>query len=455
MPARLIESLATTGPLADLFSDDSLLQAMLDFEAALARAEARAGIVPQAAADAIQSAAKAAHFDSAALARETLRAGTPGIPLAKALTNQVRATDPGAARFVHWGATSQDVADTALILLLKRSQAILAADLSRLEAALRRLSEQHPHTAMLGRTLLQAAPPVTFGLKAAGWLGAVRRSRTRLEAAFGEALVLQFGGSSGTLAALGQQGVAVGHALAQELGLGFPDAPWHTHRDRLAALVAACGVLTGSLGKMARDISLLMQGEVAEVAEPGGEGRGGSSTMPHKRNPIASSVTLAAAHRVPGLVAAFLSGMVQEHERGVGGWQAEWPTVAAVIQGTGLAIASMAEAAEGLTVSPDRMREDIDATRGAVFAERATMLLGATLGRDAAHKLLEEATRRSAAEGRRLAEVLGEMREVTQVLDRDALADLESPEGYLGVAEVLRQRLLSPPDRPGRPGKKD
>ena len=368
-----------------------------------------------------------------------------GIPLAKALTARVRSADAEAARFVHWGATSQDVADTGLILLLKRAQPILAADLSRLEKKLAALSEKHRETVMLGRTLLQAAPPVTFGLKAAGWLGAIRRSRARVDAAFGEALVLQFGGASGTLAALDGKGIAVGRAMAEDLGLGFPDAPWHTQRDRLGALVAACGVLTGSLGKMARDISLLMQGEVAEASEPAGDGRGGSSTMPQKRNPIASSLALAAANRVPGLVAAFLAGMVQEHERGVGGWQAEWPTVAEVIQSTGAAAASMAEAAEGLDVHAARMRENIEATHGAIFAERAMMLLGASLGRDAAHKLVEEAARKSAAEERRLTEVLSEMPEVARALDRKTLEELERPENYLGVAEALRKRLLGGP----------
>jgi 3-carboxy-cis,cis-muconate cycloisomerase len=443
VPARLIDGLATTGPLADLFSDDSLLQAMLEFEVALARAEARLGIVPASAAEAIQATAKAGNFDAAALVRDTLRGGTPGIPVSKALTAKVHAANAEAARYVHWGATSQDVADTGLILVLKRAQVIFAADLSRLEAALLRLSDQHARTVMLGRTLLQAAPPVTFGLKAAGWLAAIRRSRARIEAAFAEALILQFGGASGTLAALGDKGLEIGRAIAEELGLGFPDAPWHAHRDRLAALIVACGVLTGTLGKMARDISLLMQGEVGDVAEPTGEGRGGSSTMPQKRNPIASAVTLAAANRVPGLVAAFLSGMVQEHERGVGGWQAEWPTVAGVIQSTGLAIASMAEAAEGLEVNTARMRANIEATRGGVFAEKATMLLGAALGRDAAHKIVGEAARRSEAEGRSLADVLAEIPEVARALDSKALRDLETPEKYLGVTEELRKRLLA------------
>jgi 3-carboxy-cis,cis-muconate cycloisomerase len=443
MSARLIDSLSSTGPLAELFSDESVLQAMLDFEAALAGAEARSGIVPKAAADAIGSVAKAGNFDAAAITRETLRAGTAGIPLVKALTAKVRAKSAEAARFVHWGATSQDVADTALILLLKRSQPLLAADLARLETALERLCDQHAQTVMLGRTLLQAAPPVTFGLKAAGWLAAIRRSRARLETAYAEALVLQFGGASGTLAALGDQGLDVGRAMAEDLAIRFPDAPWHTHRDRLGALVAACGVLTGSLGKMARDISLLMQTEVAEVAEPAGDGRGGSSTMPQKRNPIASSVTLAAANRVPGLVAAFLSGMVQEHERGVGGWQAEWPVVAAVVESAGVAAASMAEAAEGLEVREKQMRANIGATRGAVFAERAMMLLAAALGRDAAHTLVEKAAKQSAAEGRHLAEALAEIPEVTKILDAQALRDLEIPQAYLGVTEELRKRLRS------------
>ncbi len=445
MPARLIDSLATTGPLADLFSDDSVLQAMLDFETALARAEAGLGIIPASAAAAIEKAAQTftkEKVDFAKLAEDSRLAVTPSIPFVKLLTERVRGVNVAAAGFVHWGATSQDVADTALVLLLMRARELFARDLAALEAALRELSEQHARSVMLGRTVLQAAPPVTFGLAAAGWLGAIRRSRARLEAAFAEALVLQFGGASGTLAALGSQGMAVAEAMARELGLKLPDAPWHAQRDRLAAVVAACGVLTGCLGKMARDISLLMQTEIAEVAEPGGEGRGGSSTMPQKRNPALCVVTLAAANRVPGLVASFLSSMVQEHERAAGGWQAEWPTVAAVIQSTGVAAASMAQASAGLSVDTTRMRANIAATNGAVFSERAMMLLGASLGRDAAYKLLAEAVRKSAEQKRKLGDVLSEMPQVTKVIDKKALANLDEPAGYLGMAETFRARLL-------------
>jgi 3-carboxy-cis,cis-muconate cycloisomerase len=443
MAMRLIESLATTAPLAEIFSDRSILQAMLDFEVALARSEARFKIVPRSAADAIAAAAKVEEFDAAVLAEAVSRAGTAAIPLVKMLTEHVRSVDPAAAGFVHWGATSQDVADTAVVLLLKRAQSILDSDIRRLEDALQGLATDHDATVMLGRTLLQPAPPTTFGLKAAGWLSAISRSHKRLDDTFAEVLVVQFGGASGTLASLGKHGIAIGRALADELDVGFPDAPWHAHRDRLAELLCACGVLTGSLGKMARDISLLMQGEVSEAAEPGGVGRGGSSTMPHKRNPIGCALTLAAAVRVPGLVASFLSAMVQEHERAVGGWQAEWPTVSGIVQATGLAIASMAEVAEGLTVDAARMRANIEATRGVIFAERAMMLLGETIGRDAAHKLLEDATRQSIKQQRHLADVLAEMPEVVRHLDSAILRELEVPERYLGVADEFRIRLLA------------
>jgi len=444
MAGRLIESLATTDALAELFSDTSVLQAMLDFEVGLARAQAKVGLVPRAAADSIAAVAKPELFDAAKLAKDALLAGALPIPLVKVLTESVRAKDSAAAGFVHWGATSQDVADTALILLLKRARPLLESDLARLENNLRRLAETHANTVMLGRTLLQAAPPTTFGLKAAGWLGSIRRCRVRLTSAFDESLMVQLGGATGTLASLGEHGTAVGRELAKELQLGFPDASWHTHRDRLAALVCACGVLTGAIGKIARDISLLMQTEVGEVAEPSGPGRGGSSTMPHKRNPSGCVVVLAAANRVPGLVASFLSGMVQEHERAVGTWQAEWPTIATLIQATGVAAASMGEVMEGLSVDEARMRANIDATHGVIFAERAMMLLGEKLGRDVAHRLLDQATRQSVTQGRHLVEVLSEVPEVTRHLDHATLQKLERPEEYLGSADAFRKRLLNP-----------
>jgi 3-carboxy-cis,cis-muconate cycloisomerase len=448
MSGRLIESLATTPALATLFSDESVLRAMLEFETALAFAEARCGVIPTQAAQAISDVARLGNFDITALAEATFRAGTPAIPVVKMLTAEVRKADAQAARFVHWGATSQDVADTAMSLLLKRAEPILSADLLRLEAGLAGLAERHKGSVMLGRTLLQPAPPVTFGLKVAGWLASVRRGRWRLQKGFHAASVLQFGGASGTLASLGDRGIPVAKALSTGLGFGYlPAAPWHSQRDRLATLICSCGVLTGSLGKMARDISLLMQDEVGEASEPGGEGRGGSSTMPNKRNPTACALALAAAHRLPGLVASFLSAMVQEHERGVGGWQAEWPIIAAVVQSTGVAISSMAEVSEGLVVHPQKMLLNIENTNGAIFAERAMMVLGTQLGRDVAHKILESAAKKSAEEGRNLSAVLAEIPEVTTYLGPAELKQLETPAQYLGSADAFREALLAESDR--------
>jgi 3-carboxy-cis,cis-muconate cycloisomerase len=316
LAARLIESLAATERLAELFLDISTLQAMLDFEVALARAETRAAIVPKSAADRIAAAAHASEFDMDALSRGRLRAGTPGIPVVKGSTEKVGATGPEAAGWVHWAATSQDVADTALVLLLKRAETIISDDLGRLEKALVMLSEQHKTTVTPGRTLMQAAPPVAFGLKVAGWQGAVSRTRKHLESASDEALVLQFGGASAALASLGDKGTAVPLALAEELGLRCPKAPWHAHRDRLANLICCCGVLTGTLGKMARDISLLMQSE---------GGRSGRTRWRRQRRVFryaaqtksVCALTLAAAERVPALVSSLLTALVQEHERAV------------------------------------------------------------------------------------------------------------------------------------------
>lgn len=447
MPLRLIESLTTTESLAEAFSDISVLQAMLDFEVALARAEAELKIIPRSAAKTIAKVARAENFDVAALARETLRAGTPGIPAVKALRRKVQHSDATSADFVHWGATSQDVSDSALVLVLRKCGAILDADLNRLEAALQELIAQHKDTVMLGRTLLQPAPPITLGLKAAGWLGAVRRGHARMGSASSDALVLELGGASGTLAALGKRGIEVGERVAKKLNLRYPDAPWHTHRDRLAALVCACGILTGSIGKIARDMSLLMQAEIGEISEPGGSGRGGSSTMPQKRNPIASSIALAAANRVPGLVASFLMQMVQEHERAVGGLQAEWITMAGVMQSTGLAIASMAEAAEGLTVNRKRMEENLESTRGTVFAEKAAMLLSREVGRERAHQMLEQATDPQQQRDRTLSEILAQQPEIQGHISPKALNRLEDPQDYLGVARQFSDRLCGPSKR--------
>jgi 3-carboxy-cis,cis-muconate cycloisomerase len=445
MSVRLRDSLATTEAFDALFSDVSVLQAMLNFEAALARAEARAGVIPETAADVITKVACAENFDVKVigLSAAGLRAGTLAIPFVKMLTELVRTVDTAAAGYVHWGATSQDVTDTALVLLLSRAAGLLAEDHTRLATALCKTSDEHAGTVMLARTLLQPAPPTTFGLKIAGWFSAIDRSWTQLEAQFEEIRTVQFGGASGTLASLGSKGVEVAELLAAELELSNPPAPWHTQRDGLASLICALGVYVGSLGKMARDVELLMQFEVAEAFEPGGNGRGGSSTMPHKRNPTACAITLACANRLPGLVSSFLSGMPQEHERAAGGWHAEWATITDAVEATSLALASMVEVAEGLSVDPNRMRENIAATKGLIFAERAMMLLGAKIGRDKAHKLMNEAAQRAGQSGRKLVDVIAEMPDVRTALSADEIASIDKPEEYLGSAEEFRKRIMS------------
>jgi 3-carboxy-cis,cis-muconate cycloisomerase len=438
MTSRLLDTLGTTDAFADVFSDRSVLAAMLQFEVALARAESRLGVIPVQAADAIAAAADRDLFDAGAIAAGARASGTVAIGFVEALTRRVRELDPASAGFVHWGATSQDVTDTALVLCLGQTRPLLERHHGKLVKALRSLSDDHAGSVMLGRTLLQPAPPITFGLKVAGWYAACARGWTRVQAAFDDALVLQFGGASGTLAALGDRGLDVATELGRELGLRVPDAPWHAHRDRLAALLAACAVYVGTVGKIATDIALLMQAEAAEAAEPGG----GSSTMPQKQNPAGCAIAIAAATRVPGLLASFLGGMPQQHERGVGGGHAEAPTVAALVQATGAALAALQEVAENLRVDAPRMRANIATMRGLVFAERAMMLLARSVGRDTAHGLVRTASASAAASGIGLADALAAIPQAAQVLTSSELATLEDPEKYLGAAEQLRRQLL-------------
>jgi 3-carboxy-cis,cis-muconate cycloisomerase len=335
--------------------------------------------------------------------------------------------DRESAGFVHLGATSQDVIDTALVLLLRRARAMIERHHERIVSELRRLSNEHRATVMLARTMLQPAPPITFGYKAAAWCALCERSWRRVATRIDETLVLQFGGSSGTLAAYGDAGLALAAELAKQLDLPLPPAPWHAYRDGLAAMVAACGIYAGATAKIARDISLLMQPEIGELSESGGA----SSAMPNKRNPAGSALVIAAAMRVPGLVGSFLSGMVQENERAAGGWQAEWVTVSQVIQATGTASSTLAQVIEGLSVDTARMRSNIEATHGSVFAEKAAMMLAKTLGRSKAQAMV--------------AEVIGKdnLRDgLAALLSPDEIANIDCPEDYLGSAEIFRRRLL-------------
>jgi 3-carboxy-cis,cis-muconate cycloisomerase len=440
MTARLAESLVTTEALAEIFSDRSVLGAMLQFEVALARAQARLGLIPTSAADAIARAGMVDAFDTGAIAQAGRHSATIAIPFVDALVARVTVVDRAAAVFVHWGATSQDLMDTTLVLCLGRALPLIQTDHLRLLNALRALSDQHANTVMLGRTLLQPAVPITFGLKAATWFAGAARAGAQMRAAAAQTMMVQCGGAAGTLAPLGAAGPMVAAELARELQLADPGAPWHTCRDRLASYVAACGVYCGTLGKIARDVTLLMQFEVGEVSEAGG----GSSTMPHKRNPAAAAAALGAVARVPGLVATFLGAMGQEHERGAGTWNTECVTLVDVVQATGAALASIAASVESLGVDHARMRANIAATRDAVFAERAMMLLAPALGRDAARALIADALAAAQRGDQTFAHALAAHHAARDVLPRD-LVRFAAPEDYLGSAEHFRRKLLNEP----------
>jgi 3-carboxy-cis,cis-muconate cycloisomerase len=422
--------------------DLACLQNMLDFEAALARAEAAAGVIPASAVGPIAKACKAGSFDLAGLAEAATRSGNLAIPLVKALTSEVAKADADAARYVHWGATSQDVIDTATMLTLRAAIDALLPDLDRAVAGFAKLAKQHRGTAMVARSWLQHALPMPFGLKLAEYAAALHRSRARLKRLRAEGLALQFGGAAGTLAALGDKGLVVAEKLAAELKLPLPDAPWHTHRDRIADAASVFAILTGSCGKIARDVSLMMQTDVAEAFEPSGEGRGGSSTMPHKRNPVSAATALAAATMAPNLAATIFAAQVQDHERSAGPWHAEWPTLPTLQLVTSGALAAIVDLAEGLEVDAARMRVNLDATHGLIMAEAVTFALAETIGKSDAHHLIEAAVKKAVAGKQHLRDVLTSDPKVTAHLSADKLAKLFDPMAYQGVSQALIDRLL-------------
>ena len=415
---------------------------MLDFEAALARAEAATGVIPRGAVEPIAKACKAETFDVAGLAEAATRSGNLAIPLVKALTAQVARTNAEAARYVHWGATSQDVIDTAAMLSLRAGIDVLLADLDRAIQGFAALAQKHRHTATVARTWLQHALPMPFGLKLAEYAAALHRSKLRLKRLREETLALQFGGAAGTLAALGDKGLAVSEALAHELKLPLPEAPWHTHRDRFAEAASVLAIITGSCGKIARDISLMMQTDVGEAFEPSGEGRGGSSTMPHKRNPVAAASALAAATMAPNLAATIFAAQVQDHERSAGPWHAEWPTLPALMLVTSGALDAIVDLAEGREVDTARMRQNLDATHGLIMAEAVSFALAEKIGKADAHQVVEAASKKAVADKKHLRDVLTSDSKVTAQLDANKLAGLFEPMAYQGASQALIDRLL-------------
>nr|WP_256674651.1 3-carboxy-cis,cis-muconate cycloisomerase [Pseudomonas sp. ALS1131] len=440
---QLFDAYFTAPAMRAIFCDAGRVQGMLDFEAALARAEARVGLIPTEAVAPIEAACKAELYDYPALAQAIATAGNSAIPLVKALGKRIAATAPEAERYVHLGATSQDAMDSGLVLQLRAAIGLLESDLAKLAAALAAQAERHIDTPLAGRTWLQQATPVTLGMKLAGVLGAVTRHRQRLSELKPRLLSLQFGGASGSLAALGEAGWSVSGALAQELELTLPEQPWHTQRDRLVEFASLLGMIAGSLGKLGRDLSLLMQTEAGEVFEPSAPGKGGSSTMPHKRNPVSAAVLIGAATRAPGLVATMFSAMPQEHERSLGLWHAEWDTLPELCCLVSGALQQALLVVPGLEVDAARMRANLELTQGLVLAEAVSIALAQKIGRDAAHHLIEQCCKQAVREGAHLRSVLGANAEVSAQLSADELDRLLDAAHYLGQARRWVERAVA------------
>ena len=429
-----------TAEMRALFSDATELQLMLDVESALARAEAKLGLVPQQVAEAITKAARVENLRIERIAEGTRETGVP-VP---ALVSELgRAAGEEAARYIHLGATTQDILDTALVLQMRRALKYLRRDLVALARTLARSASEYRDTPMAGRTHLQHAVPITFGLKCAVWASPLAAHVERLDQAARRGQVVQFGGAAGTLAALGANGVAVAEALAHELGLGVPDLPWHVVRGPVAEIVALLGLVCGSLSKFALDVSLLMQTEVAEVFEPHAPGRGGSSTMPQKRNPVAAEYIIAAARGVHSLVPLMLTAMTQDHERATGPWQSE---ALALKQCFVLCAGAMAHAlaiAGGMTVDTARMRRNLELGGGLIMAEAVSTGLAPVMGRAAAHHALQRVSDRAIAEGKTLAQALRDDAEVRAHLSDEQIDRLTDPAAYLGSAGAFVDRVVA------------
>ncbi|HLZ25256.1 MAG TPA: 3-carboxy-cis,cis-muconate cycloisomerase [Ktedonobacterales bacterium] len=425
--------------MAEIWSGAAFVRAMLAFEAALARAEAAAHVIPPDAAAAISAACSVASFDAPAIFHEAAIAGTPAIPLVRLLTERV-AGEHGA--YVHWGATSQDVVDTALVLQMRAGLDGLVQRLIDIGTVCASLAERHRRTLMAGRTLLQQALPIPFGLKAARWLALSTRQARHLAELRARISVVQFGGAAGTLAALGPDGTRVTELIAAELGLAVPDLPWHTERDRVAEVAAGVGVLAGAMAKIAGDLVLLAQTEIGEVAEARVPGKGGSSSLPQKHNPVDAVMALAAARLAIGGVPVMLVSMIQEHERAAGGWQTEWEALPSLFCFTSGAVERVHAALAGLDVDAERMRANLDISGGLIMAESLTMALAAHVGKPQAQQIAREAVARATSTSVTLQQAALDDERVRTILAPDALARVLDPAAYLGSSDVFIDRAL-------------
>ncbi|CAM4378798.1 3-carboxy-cis,cis-muconate cycloisomerase [Acinetobacter pragensis] len=433
--SHLYASLFYQADVTEIFSDYALLKYMIQAEVALAQAQAHVGIIPESAAEIIVSVAntqgiQAIDFDSLAIAAGL--AGNIAIPFVKQFTAAVKTVDEEASRYVHWGATSQDILDTACILQAQDALKVVELQLQFAYSTSLELAEKYRVEVMIGRTWLQQALPITFGHKAARWASSFKRDLDRLEQLKARVLTAQLGGAVGSLASLLDQGSQVVELYAAELNLNVPACTWHGERDRIVEIASFLAMATGNTGKMARDWSLMMQTEVAEVFEPTAKGRGGSSTMPHKRNPVAAASILAAANRVPALMSSVYQSMVQEHERSLGSWHAEWLALPEIFQLCAGALERTVEVLQGLEINSVNMQRNIECTNGLIMAEAVMMALAPKIGRLNAHHLVEQACKQAVAEKCHLKDAVSQIAEVQQYFDAAELQQIFKPESYLG-----------------------
>jgi 3-carboxy-cis,cis-muconate cycloisomerase len=429
------ELLYVPEPLLAAVGDRAWLEAMLEAEKALATAESKAGVIPPESAARIAEQCRAELYDPEGLAREAGRAaGNPAEALVRALRERVGGE---AARHVHWGATSQDVMDTASMLVARRALDLVMAEIDRAAAGIAALAETHRSTPMVARTLLQQAVPTTFGCKAAGWLVSVLDARRRLREVRADRLAAELGGAGGTLAVLGERGPEVLRLYAAELGLPEPVVPWHTNRTRIAELAGALDTAAGVMAKIGLDLALLAQTEVGEVREGSG---GGSSTLPQKRNPVRSTLARACASLVSGYASTLARAVVQEHERAAGAWHAEWPALSGALAYAGGAAAAVADAVEGLEVDGERMRRNLELTEGLILAERVSFALAAADGSGPAHDVVRDVALRASASGRTFEDELRADGRVA--LTSEELSAALDPTTYLGSAEQFVDRAL-------------
>ncbi|MEN9537820.1 MAG: hypothetical protein RLZZ126_55 [Pseudomonadota bacterium] len=450
MPSTLIDNrflggLFSTDAMRAVFADTATLTRYTDTEIALALAEGKLGLIPPDAAQAIAAHAHGIGLDVDRLQRETHNVGYPILPLVHQLAEGLAKVDADAGKYLHWGATTQDIMDTALVLQIREGLDVLESDLRGVSAQLRRLAHEHRDTPMAGRTHLQHALPTTFGLKCAVWLGMVERNLERLQQLRPRVLVGQFAGAGGTLASLGDRGLDVQRAMMAELKLGVPATPWHTARDGLAETAQWLGLVTMALGKMAFDVSLMMANEFSEVFEPFVQGRGASSTMPQKRNPISCEVMIGAAKTVRHLAGLALDGAVQDFERATGPWQAEWVAIPEAFLHTAGAVSQALFMLSGLEVDAARMRQNLDSTDGLIVAEAVMMGLAPVLGRNEAHDVVYAACRTALDHKRTLADVLKATGSVTALVSAERIDHLCNPVNYLGTApQMVDQALVIP-----------